>query len=321
MGQIAPRPRMPVAPLLMQRVIEHGNLTWIDIMDPSREQVQALREHYGFHPLHCDDVLSHLQRPKIDDSQEPQYLFLILHLPVFDEMLRLSTVAELDMFVGPSYVITCHDARLRPLKRLVQATEKDAERERLMSRGPGYLLYTILHTLIDACFSMLGKLDDKLDRLEVDIFRADARRLVEELSYLRRDIISLRRIVRPNIPVLNSLTNRDRPFLRLDEDVYFGDLVDSLARVWDMLEEQKEIIEGLDATLFSLTSHRINTEMKIFTLISVIVLPMTLLASILGMNVFLGGWAESRYALPAILILMGVMGIGLYLYFRHKRYV
>src|SRR5262245_27860091 len=132
MSQTAPRPRMPVAPLLMQRVIEHGSLTWIDIMDPSREQLQTLRAHYGFHPLHCEDVLSRLQRPKIDDSQDPAYIFLVVHLPVFDEMLRLSTVSELDLFVGPDYVVSLHDGKLRPLKRMVQATEQDEQRAHLM---------------------------------------------------------------------------------------------------------------------------------------------------------------------------------------------
>jgi magnesium transporter len=143
---------------------------------------------------------------------------------------------------------------------------------------------------------------------------------VQELSYLRRDIISLRRILRPNVLVLRSLANRERGFLRLDEEAYYGDLVDGLTRLWDMLEEQKEIIEGLDATLGSLTSHRINQEMKTFTIITVIMLPLTLVASIMGMNVFIP-YAEHPLALPVTLGMMALLALAAVVFFRMKRWL
>jgi magnesium transporter len=144
--------------------------------------------------------------------------------------------------------------------------------------------------------------------------------MVKELSFVRRDIIAMRRIIKPNIAVVRSLEMRERAFLRLDNEDYFGDLTDGLAKLWDMLEEQKELVEGLDATLDSLTSHRINEEMKIFTLISVIMLPMTLVASILGMNVTLP-FSDHPLALPVSLIIMVSLGLGMFLYFRYKDWV
>ncbi|NNJ13442.1 magnesium transporter CorA family protein [Chloroflexales bacterium ZM16-3] len=307
-------------PTTAHKSFTEGGLTWVDVMCPSRDEVLALADHYHFHPLHAEDVLSKLQRPKIDENDEEEYLFLVLHFPVFNEVDRLSVTSEVDIFVGRDYVVTFHDGQLRPMRRLSQTADDDRGRQLLMGRSSGFLIYRQIEALINYCFPMLYRLDEKLDALEEHIFRRDVQTTVQELSFLRRDIIALRRILKPNIPVVRYLAARERDFLRLDEDAYFGDLTDGLTRIWDMLEEHKDIIEGLDSTLSSLTSHRINQEMKIFTLISVIMLPMTLVASILGMNVAIP-YADHPLALPATLLLMIIIAASLYIFFRFKRMV
>ncbi len=305
----------------MQR-IEHGGLIWLDFTRPGDEQVAFLNEKYGFHPLHLKDVLSRLQRPQIDDDLEREYVFLVLHFPVFDAERRISVVSEIDIFAGRDYIITLHDGRLKPLMRLVSSSVNSEQvREKIMNRGSGYLLYRIINTLINECFRMLNRVDVNLDRIEDDIFGRNVQQMVQDISYIRHDIISLRRIIRPNIPVVRSLEVQERSFLRLDEDVYFGDLTDSLAKVWDILEEENEIVESLNATLDSLTSHRINQVMKIFTLISVMFLPMTLVASILGMNVPLPILENAPWALPFSLLIMIGLAVGMYAYLRFKGWV
>lgn len=303
--------------------IEYANLLWMDIIHPGDEQITVLSKRYEFHSLHLKDVLSRLQRPQIDDDQEREYVFLVLHFPVFDPKKRVSVVSEIDIFAGPNYIITLHDGRLKPLVRLVaKSVTTDQVRETIMGRGSGYLLYRIINTLINECFRMLYRVDANVDRIEDTIFDRNVHDIVQELSFVRRDIISLRRIIRPNIPVVRSLEVRERAFLHLDEDVYFGDLTDSLAKVWDMLEEQNEITESLNATLDSLTSHRINQVMKIFTMISVVFLPMTLVASILGMNIYIPlSFADHPLALPFSLLIMGGLALGMYAYLRYKDWV
>ena len=311
---------LPPAPQASQQSFEHAGLTWLVFRDPRQEHVSFLARQYHFHPLHIDDILSRSQRPKIDDSPEQEYVFLVMHFPVFDEVTRLSTISEIDIFVGRDFLIITHDGRLKPLRRLVQRADDLPMRAELMSRGPGFLLYSILAELTNACSPMLFRLYQKLDDIDERIFKDNVKATVEELSYLRRDIISLRRIIKPNIPVLRSLSSRERPFLQLDTATYFGDLSDNLATNWDMLEEQKEIIEGLDATLSSVSSHRINQEMKIFTLITVICLPMTLLASIVGMNVYMP-LADHPFALPVLLLIMVALAFGMLAFFRRKHWV
>lgn len=318
-----PKPRtagITAAPAAMRKHFVQGSLTWVDVMYPTRDEVFALGEHYSFHPLHVEDVLSRTQRPKLDDNDEAGYVFIVLHFPLFDEVERLSVISEVNIFVGRDFLITFHDGRLRPLRRLAQTAADERGSELLLGRGAGFLLYRIIEALTNYCFPMLYRLDEKLDSIEESMFKPDAQRVVEELSYIRRDIIALRRIIRPNIPVVRLLSAQERDFLRLDEEAYFGDLVDGLNRIWDMLEEQKEIVEALDSTLFNVLSNRLNQEMKLFTLITVILGPMTLISGILGMNVFIPS-ADHPWALPIVLVVMGAIGAALFLYFRHRRLI
>lgn len=304
-----------------QHQFRHNNVSWVDIVRPSPEQVAQLRDTHHFHPLHIEDVLSHLQRPKIDDNPEDGYVFLVLHFPVFDKTDRVSTPSEVDIFAGRDFVITLHDGTLKTMNRLITSATNDQVRTRLMERGSGFLLYRIIEALIAACFPMVYRIDQHLEQIEGKIFRReDQKAVVEELSVLRRDIIGMRRIIRPNIAVVRSLEIRERTFLRVDEEEYFGDLTDALNKLWDMLEEQRDIVEGLNDTLDRLLSYRINREMRTFTLISLIFLPMTLFASILGMNVEIP-FAEEPLSLPLSLLLMVIIGIGMYLYFRYKQWV
>jgi magnesium transporter len=145
--------------------------------------------------------------------------------------------------------------------------------------------------------------------------------LVQDLSFVRRDIITLRRIIKPNLPVLRQLESRERAFLTLDEDIYFGDILDHLGKQWDMLEDDKEIIEGLNDTLDSLTSHRINEVMKILTVISVVLLPMTLVASIYGMNIETLPFAHHPFSFVIIVGWMLLAAFGMMSYFRYKGWV
>lgn len=304
------------------REIRHGNLRWINIEMPTTAEMAYLQQHFPFHPLDLEDCLSKVQRPKLDTYADEQYLFLVLHFPVFDRLRRLANPAEVDIFIGQNYLITVHDRRLKPLVQLFDTCEEDETvRERLMGRGSGYLLYRLIDRLVDYCFPIMDKIGEHIDRVETEVFERDVRSLVQELSYVRRDIISMRRIVKPNIPVLRQFEARTFPFLQVDEEVYFGDILDHLNRQWDMLEDYKEIIEGLNDTLDSLTSHRINEVMKILTIISVVLLPMTLIASIYGMNIATLPFAGHELSFVFTVGLMGLAAISMLVYFRVKGWI
>jgi magnesium transporter len=158
-------------------------------------------------------------------------------------------------------------------------------REAMLSKGSGYLLYKIVDDSFDYCFPMLRKIGNKLERLEEDIFEGRSEEVVRDISNSKQEIINFRKVIRPQRAVLRDLERTKQRYLAEDLEVYFDDIVDASERIWDMLENFKEVIEALEDTNESVLSHRVNEVLRVLTAFSVIILPLTLLASVFGMNV------------------------------------
>jgi len=266
------------------QTVRYGKITWVNIERPTRDEIEWLRQNYPFHPLHLDDCLSKIQRPKIDEYDD--YLFIVLHFPVFNRMARVTVASEVDIFVGPDYFVTVHAGDIKPLRRMFQECfGNPTVRHELMGKSTGYLLYRAVDRLVDYCFPILNKIDANIEAVEDTIFEEDIRQTVRDISVIRRDIINFRRIIKPQMPVIASLEHKEMPFLQEDLEAYFGDISDHVAKIWDILEDYKEVVEGLADTNDSLTSHRLNEVMKTLTTISVIILPLTLVSGVYGMNI------------------------------------
>lgn len=300
--------------------ITHQRLTWVNIVHASPEDVAYLRKHYNFHPLDLEDVLSQNERPKIDEYDD--YLFIVMHFPVFDAERQLTRSSEVDFFIGAGYLITIHEGQLKPLNRLFDACHDDGvARSKHMGRGAGRLLYTILDSMVDYNFAILRKVDAKIKAIEENMFTEDMRHIVQDISLIRRDIIALRRVVKPQISIVSNLERKDRPFIQEELDVYFGDIADGFSRAWDILEDYREVIEGLSATSDSVTSYRINDVIRVLTVISVIMLPLTLVTGIYGMNL---EWLPAADTIYGFFIIMGVMGLiagSMLFYFRKRGFI
>jgi magnesium transporter len=301
-------------------VLTHGRVTWVNIEKPILEDMDYLREQYPFfHPLDLEDCLSRIERPKVDEYDN--YLFIIMQFPVFDSSRRVSRAGEVDIFVGAGYLVTVHDGNLWPITKLFDDCQADEQvRQRHMGSGSSRLLHDVIDRLVDYCFPIFYKVDANIREIEEDIFTEEMTRVVQEISWVRRDIIALQRIVKPQISIVANLEHKDRPFIREELEVYFGDVLDHLYKAWDMLEDHRDVIEGLSDTSNILTSYRINEVIKILTIISVIVLPLTLLSGIYGMNVQLP-LADSPYAFGFILLLMAVMAGGMLFYFKKRHWM
>jgi magnesium transporter len=297
-------------------VVEAEGLRWINIERPRAIDRAWLEEHFDFHPLDYEDVFSRNQRPKVDEYAG--YLFVVLHFPVYDKRVNRLNAAELDIFVGPDFVITMPNENLQPLQYLFERVRSSEDaREDLFNKGAGYLLYKIVDACVDASFPMLRKMGLKLERLEESIFDEEANReIVRDLSNAKQEIINFRKIVRPQRTALKDL-ERTKRYVTGELDIYFDDINDASERVWDMLENFKEVIEGLETTNESVLSHRLNDVLRVLTAFSVIMLPMTLIASVWGMNVGVPG-EGSGHAFWAILGLMLVVLVSMVLWFRRR---
>ena len=300
-------------------IVEGAGLRWVHIEEPTPLEWSWLQEHFDFHALDLEDVASRNQRPKIDEY--PGYLFIVLHLPVYDASVGRLNTGELDMFVGPDFVITIPNQELQPVEYLFERLRaNEGLRDKLFSRGSGYLLYRVVDDSFDYCFPMLRKIGNKLDALEDEIFEGRSEDIVRDISNAKQEIINFRKVIRPQRTVLRDLEKLEQPFLAPEGgelEIYFDDIGDAHERIWDMLENYKEVVEALAETNESVISHRVNDILRVLTSISVIVLPLTLIASVWGMNVGVPGEGD-EFDFYLVIGAMLVILVGMLSYFRRR---
>jgi magnesium transporter len=278
-----------------------------------------LEEHFDFHPLDYEDVFSRNQRPKIDEYDD--YLFIVLHFARFDKQIGRLNAAELDLFVGPDFLITLQNEPIDPVEYLFErCRNREDLREQYFSKGAGYLLYKIVDDCVDASFPMLRKMGNKLERIEEEVFEGSSEDVVRDISNVKQEIINFRKIIRPQRAVLGDLERNKARYIADDLDIYFDDIVDASERIWQLLEGYKETVEALEATNEQVISHRVNEVLRVLTAFSVVILPLTLIASIFGMNVKVPGEGE----IEAFWIILGAMVVilgGMLAYFRRRRWL
>jgi magnesium transporter len=301
-----------------------NGLTWIHLDSPDQEIATELAERFGWHPLDVEDVLSKRQRPKVDEY--PDYLFGVLHFPFYDKAVQRLNAAELDFFVGQGYLVTLPTVELLPVSRLFQRCLDEPElRESLFSKSSGYLLYHVLDDLFDYCFPILDKIGFKLDSIEDDVLEGRSEEAVRDISNAKQEIISFRKIIKPQRPALRLLERRVERFLPEELELYFDDLVDASERIWDLLDNYKEVVEALETTNEQVLSHRFNDVLRILTVFSIVFLPATLIASLWGMNVGLPGGGDPATSSTAVFWLLIAASVtviaGLLGFFRHKRWL
>ena len=265
-------------------VVEDNGLRWINIERPRLAEREWLAEHFDFHPLAFEDLVSRNQRPKVDVYDD--YLFIILYFPSYEKTTGRLKAVELDIFVGPDYVISIPNDRFVPLSRLfARVADNEEARRELFAYGSGYLLYRIVDEAVDAGFPMLRQMGGKLEDVEDGLFEGRSRELVRDISNIKSEIINFRRIVRPQRAVYRDLERAVSRYRAPDLDLYFDDITDASERIWDVLENYKEQVESLESTNESVISHRVNDVLRVLTIFSVLILPLTFVASLWGMNV------------------------------------
>jgi magnesium transporter len=294
-------------------------LTWVSLDAPTHDEAASLADRFGWHALDLEDVLSKRQRPKIDEY--PEYLFVVLHFPVYDKTIQRLNAAELDVFLGQDYLVTLPNVELLPVSRLFNRCLHDEQlRDDLFAKGSGYLLYHVLDDLFDYCFPILDKIAHKLDRIEDEMFEGRSEEAVRDISNVKQEIISYRKIIKPERATLRVLERHTARFLPVELELYFDDIVDAAERIWDLLDNFKEVVEALESTNESVISHQQNYRIQILTVVSVIMLPLTLIASIFGMNVQVPGESELApfWAIFAIIVVLGLAMLG---FFRYRRWL
>ncbi|MCZ7674074.1 MAG: magnesium transporter CorA family protein [Chloroflexi bacterium] len=279
-------------------------VTWTNIVIPTDDDINQLQERYPqFHQLNLNDCMTDLEFPKLDHHDG--YIFLVTQFPRWDVESLICQPAEIDIFVSKGVLVTSHQADLKPLNDLFDRVQNDpTAHEQLMLHGASPLLYEVLNVLVQYCYPILQKVNQKIRHIEQNLFNADTHHILQEVALARRDIISLRHILIPQIKVIYELERGEWRFIHDDLDIYWGDIGDHLEQIKSMLDEQREVIDGLSETIDTLASHRIDEVVRLLTLITLISVPITVIATIFGMNMALpyGNHPLAFYAINAIAI-------------------
>ncbi len=307
--------------------ISNNGFLWTDIQRPTNENTSLLAKNYNFHELNVEDCLSKIQIPKVDRYED--HVFIILHVPTTGEKEKtLPTFSQLSIFAGRNYIVTIHHGDLKPLDDIFQlCKQSDEQRQALMGKSPGYLLHSIIDALVDDLLHLLKKIIGNLDDLEESVF-SDRKSDVKTISLLRREITSLRRIVVRLRRTMSEVTKDIQKFAEEDLTPYFADVEDHIEKIFEELEESKEIVDIYKDTDFMLSTEKSNKILAILTIIFTLSIPTSTIATFYGMNINLPGsiahpWTFLGEYTTMMLILLASIISGLYMlwYFSHLGWI
>jgi len=261
-----------------------NHLKWINILNAGKSEVNYLRREYRFdlHHLKASVASVSAQRPMI--FQNENYLFLILHFPIFKDDHIVP--GEINFFVGHGYLITVHSNGLNALKKTFDLAKKSPESFLAYNlESSAILLYEVLDKLIEDCYHLIDQNSITINEVEELIFSGEQADAVKRILTLRRNIINIRRILQNHKNILKKLVAMESSLVdKKSMKQYYDGLVEHSKRIWEMLDNQKEMVEVLNNTNESILNDRMGDIMKTLTIFSVIVFPLTLLAAIFGMN-------------------------------------
>lgn len=306
---------------MARKEVKTPSVRWIHITQPDQKDMDRLQKEFDFHPLDLSDSLSKTQRPKMDIYDK--YVFMVLHFPTLDPKTRRIRTKEINLFVGPKFFVTIIDKAYPALDGAFHSCqEEDDFREAFMNRGPGYLLYRVIHPLFRDIFSVVDKVGEYLNVLEKSIYDEDETvSAVKEIAHIQRMLLRMRATMDPQRSLIDQLVNMKRPFLGKDSEVYFDDVHDHVERISAVLATQSNVVESLHRVNESLISHRTNEIIKTLTLISAALLPLTLITGIYGMNVLGLPFADQPWSFVFTSIVLIVVLGAIVFVFRKKNWL
>lgn len=302
------------------RSLTYQGITWHDDPNPQQKELLKLQDKYGFHELDIEDCLSEHERPKVEEYQT--YLFLVFHIPYLSKKTGRILKEEVNIFVGHNYLVTLHEGRIPILDKLwTQLKQSRAKRHEYLEHGTGFFLYELMRHFFDDVFPLVDSVAKELRRMEDILFEtSDEVDLLRDILILKRNIITMRSILLPQRTLIATLEHKNKKFVSEELALYFDDILDAIERQWAMLENAKEMSEALQDTHESWLSHRTNAVIRILTVFSVTMLPLTFLTGLYGMNVRLP-FAESGEAFFGIIAVMVTLLTVMLGYFARRKWL
>jgi len=305
------------------KTLSHNEITWIDIFNPTDADLLNLKEKYDLHPLIARQFLPAIHRPNIEEHNGQ--LFIILHFPVYHESEKRVKSVELDIiiFKEQQIMVTSRKKVIPSLKTFFGDCEVQEYHQKHYFNNVGTLLYGMLDFVIDDCLPMLDHVTDNLDRIENNVFkRGHEREMLNEITNIKRDLIDFRRSIKPQRSVIETLIKKNTRFFGVKIESLAQEVLGSNIRVWNALENLKELVESIEQTNNSLLSYKMSDIMKFLTVVSFITFPLSIIVGFFGMNVFENVLIISHpLTWMFVLLIMCLAGLIMYLFFKIKKWL
>ena len=283
-----------------------GAVLWVDVEAPKRKTTKLLKDAFNFDDISLQDCLTFSLLPKFDAFAD--YAFIVIHALGYDEASGTMTSREVDVFLGRGYIVTVHVDPITALEKVFKEAQRSGE---VLARGSALVAHVIFDRLVDLAYEMVSSFDDDIEQMEERISHGQLEGIVEWTLRVRRQLLLMKKTIGPQREVLNELARGDSPIVSKEAAVHFRDDYDRLARVYDQVDTNRELVaaaaEGY-RTMVSLKISEIslqtNASLERLTLIATVFLPITAVASWYGMNFHNMPELSFEWAYPILFFLM-----------------
>ena len=302
---------------LREALASGQGVLWVDLEAADRAEASFLSQVFEFHHLAIDDCFNrHIDPAKIDDYGP--YLFIIAQATSYQPKTEQLETTELDLFLGPNYVVSFHSQPLPFVHELRRRCEEDGPE---LARGADFMAHALLDALVDGYQPAVEAMDETLERLEELVLSEPQPAVLEEVLHLKRNVQRLRRTIIPQRDVVNRIARGEFPqVVRPETYMYFRDIYDHVVRVEQLVESVRDLADGVLNTYLSALNNRMNEVMKTLSVVATILLPLTFIASIYGMNFDNMPELGWQWGYFGILGAMAAIALGLVLFFRLRRW-
>ncbi len=297
---------------------DKSNITWININGiHDINLIEKIGKNFNLHPLIMEDIVSTRQRPKIEDFGD--YLFVVLKMLYYNEKDHKINVEQLSLIVGSNYVISFQEVE-GDIFDSIRERIKDKKRK-IRQKGTDYLAYALMDSVVDNYFSILEIIGEKIEGIEGKIIKNPSVESLQIINNLKREIIFLRKSIWPLRELLSSLSRSESKLIKKETEVYFRDVYDHTIQVIDTVETSRDMLSGMLDIYLSSISNRMNEVMKVLTVFASIFIPLTFVAGVYGMNFDIMPELRWKYSYFILLGIMFSIGIGMFMYFKRKKWV
>jgi magnesium transporter len=300
----------------ISELLKHKDyFVWLDLQDPQESDIALLRDEFNFHWLAIEDALRAHERPKIDSYDG--YYFLIFYAIHYSEQKRLHTHA-MSLFVGANYLVSVHQGAIPAIGDTIKRWQNNQEQ---FSNDAGALLYELFDTIVDDYFPVIDQLAERVEDIEQQIFERFREEALQEVFGLKRDLLHVRRVVAPERDILNILIRREVPIFERGTILYLQDVYDHIVRITDSIDTYRDLLSSALDAFLSVQSNRLNQIVKVLTIASIVLMSDALIAGIYGMNFEFMPELHWPYGYPFALGLMLLIGVGLVMFFRWRKWL